>query len=238
MKIVKEKARQRRLIQLSSETLNRGYQDEDNSFEILADMEATIAEIKAGSIQGARSKIHKAAEALEPQPSVDYAIKPLFAWPGTSLIVGEGGAKKTYSMIDSAISVAMGEPWLGFPTFRSPVLIVDEESGFRRLTRRIGDVMRGHSASPDIPLFYVSLAGFNLMAPADVLRLKALILEVGARFVVIDALADVMLHGDENLVKDVQPVFYNLRQISEETESHISTIHHANRNGNYRGARR
>jgi len=46
----------------------------------------------------------------------------------------------------------------------------------------------------------------------------------------------VMLGGDENAVKDTQPVFANLRFIAELTGAAFIVIHHANKGGGYRGS--
>jgi RecA-family ATPase len=180
--------------------------------------------------------IHWAGETLEPQPPIDWIIQDLFSAGSVSLLVGEGGAKKTYAMLDAAVAVALGQLWLGFTTRQGTALLIDEESGPRRLARRIGDTLRGHNAGPDTPLAYVTLAGFDLRALESVNTLQAVIMTTGARFVLLDALVDFMLTGDENDVKDVQPVFRNLRGIAEITQSGIVAIHHVNKAGGYRGS--
>lgn len=83
----------------------------------------------------------------------------------------------------------------------------------------------------------VSLAQFNLLKNSDDADLLTrLVLELDAKLVIIDALADVMLGGDENAVKDTQPVFANLRFIAELTGAAFIVIHHANKLGGYRGS--
>jgi hypothetical protein len=181
-------------------------------------------------------KIHWASEALEPQPEIPWVIQDLISIPSLNLIVGEGGAFKTYSMTDAGVCVAQGEPWLGLATTPSPVLFVDEESGAQRFARRLGDVMRGHGANADLQLAYTCLEGFDFGEDVYAYRLGEIIKEVGAKFVVIDALVDVMLGKDENLVKDVQPVMYHLRKTAYEQQCAIMLIHHANRGGEYRGS--
>lgn len=102
------------------------------------------------------------------------------------------------------------------------------------LQGRLGDVMRGHDAPAELPLAYTCLEGFNFGDEADAQRLSRIIEEVGAQLVIIDALVDVMLGRDENLVKDVQPVLYNLRKVAQDRQCAIVLIHHANRGGSYR----
>lgn len=183
-----------------------------------------------------RYVLHHAREALELQPPMEWIVESLFSVGSVSLVVGEGGSKKTWTLLDAAVAVAQGEQWLEFPTQQAPVLLIDEESGLRRLNLRLGDVMRGHNASSDLPIAYTCLAQWNLANASDVSEIERLIRTTGVRFVVIDALADVMLGADENSVKEVQPIFSNLRRIADATRCAIVIIHHANKLGTYRGS--
>lgn len=148
-----------------------------------------------------------AAYALGNQPPIDWVVENLFSAGSVSLIVGPPGSKKTYSMLSAAVCVATGENWLDFGTRKRPVLFVDEESGDQRMARRLGDALRGEHADETIPIEYISLAHFNLLNSSDAILLLDQVLEIGAGFVIIDALADIMPGGDENAVKDVQQVF-------------------------------
>jgi predicted ATP-dependent serine protease len=152
------------------------------------------------------------------------------------VVVGEPGSKKTYLLVDVGVCLALGVPWLDRQTKQVTVLLIDEESGTRRLLRRLGAVMRAHSAGKDLPLAYVTMSGLSLLEPDAADKLVQLIEAAGAGFVIIDALADVMLGGDENAVKDVQRVFYNLRHAAERTGAAIVVIHHTSKAGGYRGS--
>lgn len=183
----------------------------------------------------ARALIRPASTALAPQPEIDWIIQGIIQ-PGTlNADVGDAGTLKTYANIDKCVCVAMGSDWLNHCTRRTRVLIVDEESGYLRLERRIGDTMRGHNAPADIPLGYVSLLGLNLRVSKDVDRLRALIEAHEAGFVLIDSWAAVVAGADENTVAEIQPVLISLRRIAERTQCAIQLIHHTNRSGGYRG---
>ncbi len=196
------------------------------------------AEVNAqsGTQDTKRFQVYTAADALEPQPPIDWVIEPLFPAGSTALVVGEPGCKKTYAMLDAAICVATGANWLDFTTKQGGVLFVDEESGPRRLMRRLGDCLRGHFADKETPMFCTSLATFSATNPEDVLAIESLILQTSARLVVLDALADFAIGLDENSVKEMQPVFRDLRGVAERTQSAIVLIHHTNKAGSYRGS--
>jgi hypothetical protein len=127
----------------------------------------------------------------------------------------------------------MARFWIPEPV---KVLIVDEESGERRLASRLGASLRGELVADIDPTYitYVSLAGFDLGKADDVKQVSKLIMDVGAQIVIIDALADIM-SGDENSKQDTQPIFNHLRKIAEDTDSAIILIHHSNKAGGYRG---
>jgi len=186
--------------------------------------------------QGSGYQVYSLADALKPAPPVQWVIHRLFSTASLSLLVGDPGSKKTYALLDAAVCVAMGKDWLGRSTRQSPVLIVDAESGPRRLGRRLGETARGHGADDNTPVYYASLAMLDLTQDIGALELEALIVDRGAGFVVIDALADIMPGADENAVKDTQPVFRRLRDIAERTGAALVCIHHANKNGGYRGS--
>ena len=198
---------------------------------------SAIQEWREDSPTHDRFKLHFAREALEPQPPVDWIVDRLFAAGSVAALVGEGGSKKTWTALDAAVAVASGHRWLNFNTQRGMVLIVDEESGRHRLNRRLADVLRGHEVAGDPPIAYVSLAGFNLwQAPDDALALHYLVRSVSARLVIVDALADVLLGGDENSATDTQAVFHALRVVAEAEQCAVVVIHHSNRAGQYRGS--
>jgi hypothetical protein len=174
-------------------------------------------------------------DAMKPQPPIDYIIVDLITNSSLNVFYGEAGSKKTYSAISMAIAVANGKDWLGFATKKSPVLIIDEESGEKRLSRRLNEVMRGAGCEATGKLFYISLAGFKLDKKEDVKTIESEINRTESKLVIFDALADIM-DGDENSKKDVQPVMNALRKIADNTDSAIILIHHSNKSGGYRGS--
>jgi len=179
--------------------------------------------------------IHWAREALEPQPAREWVIQDLIGPGDVAVTVGDAGSKKTWSHLDQCVCVAMSEEWLGRRTFKSTVLIVDEESGERRLKMRLGDCMRGHEAGADLPIRFTTLAGITLSCQDGANFLHSVIRETGARFVMMDALQDFALGMDENSGKEMAPVIHRLRKIAESCQCAIWLVHHLNKQGGYRG---
>ena len=78
--------------------------------------------------------------------------------------------------------------------------------------------------------------GFDLRKPESINELQTLILAGGFGLVMIDALCNVMIGGDENSVKDTQIIFQNLRRLSDCTGASFVIAHHTNKAGDYRGS--
>jgi RecA-family ATPase len=173
--------------------------------------------------------------AMQPQPPIDYLIKDLITNSSLNVFYGEAGSKKTYSALSMAVAVANGKDWLGFTTKKSVVLFIDEESGEKRFSRRLNEVIKGSNTESTGQLYYICLAGFKLDNKEDVRTIESEIDRLDAKLVIFDALADIM-DGDENSKKDVQPIMNNLRKMADNTDSSIVLIHHANKSGGYRGS--
>lgn len=185
---------------------------------------------------GPRFDLYSAFDALQPQPDVDWIVENLISPGSVNILVGEPGSKKTYALLDMGVKIGGGKSWLGMPTRKGTVLIIDEESGYRRLSRRLGGVLRGNNADHETPIFYTTLSNLNIRNALDVAHMQKLIEDVEADLVIIDALADVVPGADENSVQDMQPPMIGLRGVAEKTQAAIMVIHHSNKNGNYRGS--
>lgn len=182
------------------------------------------------------TRLLTAADALQPQPPTPWVVEDLLVAGGLSILFGESGAKKTWMALDLVCAVAGGQPWLGRTVMPTPVLIVDEESGRRRLAARLGDTLRGHDLDGITPIFATTMEAYNFTKPEDVNSVAAYISATGARLCVVDSLAATFGGADENAVAEVQPIMSALRLVAERNECHVSLLHHANRLGAYRGS--
>lgn len=188
-----------------------------------------------------------ASKALEPLPPIEWIVKDLLGPGIVGIFVGESGSKKTWSCLDLAVKVALGSKWLDFQTTKSPVLFINEEMGERFFLERLARCLRGSYADKesDLPLFYTCLAGFNFREVnnqgenpdgnhAEILR--SLILQTGAKLVIIDSLTVITAGADENSSKEMYPPIHVLRVLASETGCCILIIHHTNKAGGYRGS--
>lgn len=182
-----------------------------------------------------RFELHYFQEIHEEDEPIDWVVENLIATSAVSLIFGPGGTKKTYALLDLAVCVATGTPWLGMPVQQGAVLIIDEESGHKRLKRRFREIAKARGVE-DATIAWVTMAQVNLRDKLDIEHVRQLVEFTGAKLVIMDALADLALGADENSVKEMQPVFMGLRGMADSAPCAPVLIHHANKLGEYRGS--
>ena len=173
---------------------------------------------------------------MEPPPEPHYLVQGLFAASSLNLLVGDPGHKKSILAIDLALSVAMGKPWLGQPVSQSSVVLVEEESGLQRLLKRLHSAFLGHSANEETPFHFISMGNYDFRDVDEAIDLSEHAHSVDACLIVIDALADVMVGGDENSVLSTQPILRNLRALAIDCDAAVVIVHHNNKSGAFRGS--
>lgn len=186
----------------------------------------------------ARFNVWSAADALEPQPEIEWIVERLFSAGSVSMVFGDGGSKKTYSMLDLLVCVATGAKWLGLSVKKCPVLFMDEEAGKIKILRRVSMCQRGHGVE-GTPLDFhgSSLGQLNICASEDIYELRNLIQQYGARLIIIDSwIASAHAIENENDAVKVQAVYRLLRPLADELQVAIVMIDHTNKNLGYRGS--
>ncbi|UYN90435.1 MAG: AAA family ATPase [Anaerolineales bacterium] len=179
---------------------------------------------------------YSADELMAAPPTIQWAIPNLFPRPSLNFLIGQPGAKKTYLATDLAACLALGKPWLNHPTNQSHVLFIDEETGLYQLWNRFAAALKAHNAPWGLPLHAVSLGGFDLRNVADAERLTHRALSHQTGFIIIDALANLMRGATDSSLAAVQPVLFRLRRLAEQTQAAVLVLHHANKEGDFRGS--
>lgn len=179
------------------------------------------------------------AAAFIDRPPIVQIVQDLITDASLTVLSGAGGSGKTWAMLDMGACVAMGKEWLGRKVTQGAVLVIDEESGARRLHDRVGMVLRAHEANNDTPFFYTCLNGFVLSgenAEVSAAAITDLVRAFDARLVIVDALTDIALGLDENDAAQMAQVMKPLRMVVEATGAAVVVLHHTNKNGGTRGS--
>jgi hypothetical protein len=149
-------------------------------------------------------------EILEAPTQQTWLIKNVLEVGGLAMLVGESGVGKSFVVIDMAVSVALGDPWLDLPTARGAVFVIAGEgySGFRNRLKAIAK-HRGRALT-GVPLFF-SNAAISLNDPTSVLTARREIEHLTEKhgepaLIVIDTLHRNAGGADENSAKDISSV--------------------------------
>lgn len=70
-------------------------------------------------------------------PPIEFLVSGLVPRGCVGMLFGHGDSLKTWILFSLGIAVAKGEPWLGFPTTRGRVGLVDYETGKHNMRRRL-----------------------------------------------------------------------------------------------------
>src|SRR5688572_22343942 len=113
-------------------------QPEELLTELIADSQDTA--------NPARFTVTWAQDVYNASEPLECVIDGLITKASLNFLVGAPGHKKTAVASDLAVCTAKKEieNWIGFHVNHTNVLIVDEESGPRRLRRRLYETLNGH----------------------------------------------------------------------------------------------
>lgn len=157
-------------------------------------------------------------------PPEIWLVEGLVPDEGVTIISGSPGSFKTWLYMEIAVRVAEGKLAFGhFPTKQTGVLIIDEESGKRRLQKRFKQL----AATDKLPIHFTSRLGYKMSKPyTDAIAQKAHELETG--LIVFDSFTR-FNNADENASGDMATLMDYYRQLADAGFA-ILILHH-NRKG-------
>lgn len=162
-------------------------------------------------------------------PPVRWLVPNWLGRDALTLLIGAGGASKSWASLDLAIALASQQSWLGQATSQARVLYIDEDGQIAETYRRLIRLCAGRSLDPaslDSNLFIAPAQGLKVDQAAQNHDLILTSLSLKVDLVIIDAL--VAIHSaDENDNKAMGYVMRGLlRNLMRETKAGILLIHH------------
>lgn len=200
---------------------------------------AAVVEEDAGSLVG-QWVAETLADAYADTAPVEFLIDGLLPVPSLSIVYGGPGSLKSMILVDLALCVAGGVPWLEtlpsddqavpgatFPTKQAPVLWVDFDNGPRRTRERIGAIGRGHELPIDTPMRYLSMPSPWMDASRrEFIDDVARYVKVGGyRLVIVDNLG-LINGGIEENSGEMAMVMGHLRWLAESAGCAVIVVHH------------
>lgn len=181
--------------------------------------------------------LRTAADALAPQPPVEWLIQDFIASGVLAMIYGDAGCGKTWLLLHMMACIATGTSWAGHAVKQGPILIIDEESGGHRLARRLQKILKPLDGDENTPIYYLTMNSIQISDRETMSQLAEIIAEKNISVVMFDSLMDILQGADENAAKDIVPAFQNCKSIIERQGTSFIFIHHSRKDGNgYRGS--
>lgn len=159
-------------------------------------------------------------------PPEVWLVDQLIPDEGVTILAGLPGCFKTWLYMYIAVKVAKGEQAFGrFNTKKTGVLVIDEESGRRRLQKRFKQL----GATSDTPIHFTSRIDYKMnQLYAEAIEQKARDLGVG--LIVFDSFTRFNGDGDENASGDMSRLMDNYRQLANAGFA-VLILHHNRKDG-------
>lgn len=153
-------------------------------------------------------------------PPEVWVVDQLVPDEGVTIISGSPGSFKTWILLELAVKVANGDRvFQHYDTKQTGVLVIDEESGRRRLQKRFKQL----GATDKTPIHFTSRIGYKMnQLYADAITQKAR--ELGTGLIVFDSFTR-FNEGDENASGDMSKLMDYYRQIADEGFA-VLILHH------------
>lgn len=154
-------------------------------------------------------------------PPEVWVVDRLIPDESVTMLAGFSGSFKTWLYMDIAVRVAKGQKVFGrFNTKQTGVLVIDEESGRRRLQKRFKQL----GANDDTPIYIASRSGRKMdekYAKAIAQHAK----ELNAGLIVFDSFTRFNEKGDENASGDMSKLMDCYKQLAESGFA-VLILHH------------
>lgn len=143
---------------------------------------------------------------------------------GSKLIIGgTSKGRKTFSLMDLAISVATGTPWWGFPTIKGKVCYINFEIQRPFFARRFQDICRAKAVKVEKGMFHCwTLRGYVEGIEKMAAEITKILLQEDYVLIIFDPIYKALGNRDENKAGDVASMLNELEAIAVKTGAAIA----------------
>ena len=177
---------------------------------------------------------------VDSAPLPAYLIRGIMAEADHGMFAAEFKAGKTWASADLAVSVASGTPWLGIFEVDAPgpVLLFTGEGGERKIARRFRAICESRGVDPATLPIRVCLRVPHLTSDAAMLLVEEEIAEHRPRLVIIDPLYLAARGARGSDLYEMGAHLEGAQSICQHYGSALLIVHHWNKTGEGRGAKR
>lgn len=172
----------------------------------------------------------KSPKKLQTLDAIEWRIADHFPSNGTVCVFGPSGVCKTFFMLDMALSVACGIPFLGrHETIQGKVLYINSEGAYNLKSRQDAWLLGHGKTIDDIdPHVLFSTVCHNLQDRSEIDRLIKMALDQmgSVDVIVVDTLSRNFGQGDTDKNSDMQNYLRGVDYMREKTGAAVVNVHH------------
>ena len=178
--------------------------------------------------------IRKASEMLKAViAKPDEIVKGMLSLRSTMIYGGGSKTNKTFALLDLAISVAAGVPWLDLETTQGRVLYLDFELDDYQFQKRVDAISNAKDVSGEL---LESLVVWNLRGHAKCIKdlaphIMQHVQDGEYKLIIIDPIYKVLGDRDENSAGDINSLMNELEAIAVNAGAAIVVGHHFSKGG-------
>lgn len=228
--LVHEKWLRREMIAAGTRAAERAWDATEEPAGVLDEHEARLRELREDAGRGKLPELRpitlwEKEEALPPEPA--QIIHGLLHRGSKFIIGGTSKARKSFALIDLAVSIAVGAPWWGFPTTGGRVAYLNFEIQEFGIARRIRWICQHRNLPMTDNLRVMTLRG--LTQPVE--HLAEEIIRLFLRLppfalIVFDPIYKLLGDRDENNSGDITSLLNHIERVAVETGAAIAFGHH------------
>lgn len=167
-------------------------------------------------------------------PDIEWLISGVLQHSTVSMLYADSNTGKTFVALDMAMCIARGMSWFGRPVKQGKVLYVYAE-GRLGLGRRTGAWKKHHDKPSSNNVAFIARP-VNLLQECHTLYATIEDMPEPPVMVVIDTFSMCAPGVNENQANEVAPVLAVASQVKRTYGCHVMIVHHAGKNGDYRGS--
>lgn len=181
------------------------------------------------------------ADALIPKPRIGYLVDRVLQAGSISIWYGYPGSLKSNLVLDMAMAIATGKPWLpsmpgapttvlGYDVVQTPVIWIDMDNGEDVIEERIKAFGTVYGADGGTSFFYMPYPNIRAISSKSMLDLTDFIAQTGLvrPFIVLDTLLRAAKVKDENS-SEMDTVMYNIHKMAEDLKATLAMVSHSNK---------
>lgn len=176
-----------------------------------------------------RFSVTSASHIIRNTEDISWIVKDILPCQGALLMSGDPGVGKSWLLLDLAISVDQGKPWIGhFQTKKVNVLYVDEESAHHLQKFRLQKLLKGTDLPSDgstLNVDFMTLQGLNISDNHDREDFEIILARYQPDLVILDSLIRVH-RADENSSRDMSQVFSYMKRWTINYSCAFALSHH------------